>query len=197
MADMEPRTVQFSRTRLTELMIPSFANFGGKVHGGLILSLMDKVAYACGSKHAGAYCVTVTVDGVEFLQPVEVGELLHLDASVHYVGNSSLVVGIKVTTENVKTNSVKHTNNSYFTMVAKDDDGKPKKVPELVLEDIQEMRNFVEAIKRNRVKKEANAKIVKEKDEFIMVDDMALLSNQRVHIQFNADDEINDLFSDT
>lgn len=194
---MEPRTVQFSRTRLTELMIPSFANFGGKVHGGLILSLMDKVAYACGSKHAGAYCVTVTVDGVEFLQPVEVGELLNLDASVHYVGNSSLVVGIKVTTENIKTNVIKHTNNSYFTMVAKGDDGKPTKVPELILEDIREMRNFVEAIKRNRVKKEANAKMVKEHDEFIMVDDMALLSNQRAHIQFGTDDEINDLFSDT
>ena len=63
-------------------MVPSFANFGGKVHGGVILSLMDKVAYACASKHAGAYCVTVTVDGVEFLQPVEVGDLLHLDVVV-------------------------------------------------------------------------------------------------------------------
>ena len=63
---MTARNVAFSRTRLTELMVPSFANFGGKVHGGVILSLMDKVAYACASKHAGAYCVTVTVDGVEF-----------------------------------------------------------------------------------------------------------------------------------
>lgn len=194
---MEPRTVQFSRTRLTELMIPSFANFGGKVHGGLILSLMDKVAYACSSKHAGTYCVTVTVDGVEFLHPVDVGDLLNLDASVHYVGNSSLVVGIKVTTENIKTNEIIHTNNSYFTMVAKGEDGKPTKVPELVLEDIEEMRNFVEAIKRNKLKKEANAKMVKEQDGFILVDDMALLNKQRAHIRFNSDDEINDLFSDT
>ncbi|MEQ9467635.1 MAG: acyl-CoA thioesterase [Ekhidna sp.] len=194
---MEPRTVQFSRTKLTELMIPSFANFGGKVHGGLILSLMDKVAYAVASKHAGAYCVTVTVDGVEFLQPVEVGELLTLDAAVHYVGNSSLIVGIKVTSENVKTNEVKHTNNSYFTMVAKGDDGKPTQVPELILQDITEMRRFVEAIKRIKVKKEANAKMQKEHDEFIMVDDMELLSGQRCKVEFTADDDINDLFSDT
>ena len=194
---MEPRTVQFSRTKLTELMIPSYANFGGKVHGGLILSLMDKVAYACASKHAGTYCVTVSVDGVEFLQPVEVGELVSLDAAVHYVGNTSLVLGIKVTSENVKTNEVKHTNNSYFTMVAKGEDGNPTKVPELILEDIGEMRRFVDTIKRNRVKKEANAKIQKEHDEFIMVDDMHLLENQRCKIQFTADDEINDLFSDT
>jgi uncharacterized protein (TIGR00369 family) len=178
-------------------MIPSFANFGGKVHGGIILSLMDKVAYAVASKHAGTYCVTVTVDGVEFLQPVEVGELLTLDAAVHYVGNTSLVVGIKVTSENVKTNEVKHTNNSYFTMVAKGDDGKPTQVPELVLEDITEMRRFVDAIKRMRVKKEAYAKMQKEHEEFIMVDDMQLLHNQRCKIEFKPDDDFSDLFSDT
>ena len=197
---MEPRSVQFSRTRLTELMIPSYANFGGKVHGGIILSLMDKVAYACSSKHAGGYCVTVTVDGVEFLQPVEVGELLHLDASVHFVGNTSLVVGIKVTTENVKTNKVKHTNNSYFTMVAKDENEKPAKVPELILQNITEVRNFVDSIKRRQVKKEADAKMQKEHDEFILVEDMNLLKNQRCEIAFTSteeDDEINDLFSDT
>lgn len=194
---MEPRSVQFSRTKLTELMIPSFANFGGKVHGGIILSLMDKVAYAVASKHAGTYCVTVTVDGVEFLQPVEVGELLTLDAEVHYVGKSSLVVGIKVTSENVKTNEVKHTNNSYFTMVAKDDNGKPCQVPELVLEDMTEMRRFADAIKRMQVRKEANAKIKKEEDEFIPVDDMELLNGHRCKIEFKLDDDFNDLFSDT
>jgi len=194
---MEPRSVQFSRTKFTELMIPSYANFGGKVHGGLILSLMDKVAYAVASKHAGTYCVTVTVDGVEFLQPVEVGELLTLDAAVHYVGNSSLVVGIKVTSENVKTNEVKHTNNSYFTMVAKSEDGKPTKVPELVLEDITEMRRFVESMKRAKVKKEANAKMQKDHDEFIMVDDMEMLNGQRCKVEFKTDDDFNDLFSDT
>ncbi|GAB4245804.1 MAG: acyl-CoA thioesterase [Ekhidna sp.] len=185
---MEPRSVSFSRTKLTELMIPSYANFGGKVHGGLILSLMDKVAYACASKHAGTYCVTVTVDGVEFLQPVEVGELLTLDASVHYVGNSSLVIGIMVTSENVKTNTVKHTNNSYFTMVAKGEDGNPCTVPELILKDMAEMRRFVDAIKRRKVKKEANDKILKEQEAFIMVDDMALLHQQRCKIAFDTEE---------
>lgn len=196
---MEPRSVQFSRTRLTELMIPSYANFGGKVHGGIILSLMDKVAYACSSKHAGSYCVTVTVDGVEFLQPVEVGELLHLDASIHFVGNTSLVVGIKVTSENVKTNVVKHTNNSYFTMVAKGDDEQTATVPALILEDISEVRNFVDSIKRKTVKKEAYARMQKEHDEFILVEDMNLLKGQRCDIAFTSkeDDELNDLFSDT
>ncbi len=186
---MEARTVNFSRTMLTELMVPSFANFGGKVHGGQIMSMMDKVAYACASKHAGTYCVTVTVDGVEFLQPVEVGELVSLEASVHYVGNTSMVIGIRVISENIKTNTVKHTNNSYFTMVAKDEEGKPAKVPELILEDISEMKKFVDSIKRMRVKKEAMARIKKEHKEFIMVDDMELLHDQRCKIKFSVDDE--------
>ena len=72
------KPVRQSQTTITELMIPSYANFGGKIHGGILLSLMDKVAYACAAKHAGTYCVTVSVDRVEFLQPVEVGELVSL-----------------------------------------------------------------------------------------------------------------------
>ncbi len=184
---MNPRNVAFSRTRLTELMVPSYANFGGKVHGGIILSLMDKVAYACASKHAGAYCVTVTVDGVEFLQPVEVGDLLHLDATVHFVGNTSLVVGIKVTTENIKTNNVKHTNNSFFTMVAKDDSGSSVQVPELALSNHKEMRNFVTAIRRSKIRKEAQIKLQRDYDAFIPEEDFALVDKHRGNIMFDKD----------
>src|SRR5579885_352905 len=95
------RTVKYSQTTITELMVPSYANFGGKIHGGILLSLMDKVAYVCASKHAGNYCVTASIDYVDFLQPVDVGELVSLKASVNYVGNSSLVIGIRITSENV------------------------------------------------------------------------------------------------
>ena len=123
------RTAEYSKTTITELMIHSYANFGGKIHGGILLSLIDKVAYSCASKHAGNYCVTVSVDRVEFLQPVEVGDLVSLHASVNYVGKTSLVVGIKVIAENVKEGSVKHTNTSYVTMVAKSDENKPTIVP--------------------------------------------------------------------
>ncbi len=99
----QARPVHYSQTTITELMIPSYANFGGKIHGGILLSLMDKVAYAAASKHAGTYCVTVTVDKVEFLQPVEVGELVSMHASVNYVGRTSLVVGLLVVSQNLKT----------------------------------------------------------------------------------------------
>src|SRR5688572_23283296 len=126
--------VRDSRTIITELMIPSYANFGGKIHGGTLLSLMDKVAYVCGSKHSGEYCVTASIDTVDFLYPIEVGELVSLIASINYVGRTSMVIGIRVTSENVKTQKIIHTNTSYFTMVAKDENNQPAQVPGLILE---------------------------------------------------------------
>ena len=146
------KPVSYSKTILTELMIPSYSNFGGKIHGGILLSLMDKVAYVCASKHAGNYCVTASIDTVDFLHPVEVGELVSLMASVNYVGKTSLVVGIRVVSENIKNNSVLHTNTSYFTMVAKDDNNKPVKVPGLILENREQVRRFIEARRRKEIK---------------------------------------------
>jgi len=152
MDDINYRTVASSRISITELMIPAYANFGGKIHGGILLSLMDKAAYACASKHAGGYCVTVSVDGVDFLAPVEVGELVSMEASVHYVGRTSMLVGISVTAENVMTEIRKHTNTSYFTMVAKGADDRPREVPGLVLETADEVRLFRERLKRRELK---------------------------------------------
>jgi len=143
------KSVTYSKTTLNELMIPAYANFGGKIHGGIILSLMDKVAYACASKHAGNYCVTVSVENVDFLEPVEVGEMISMFASVNYVGKSSMVIGIKVIAENFKIGTVKHTNTSYFTMVAKGDNGKPSGVPGLILETKEEVKRFLEANVKN------------------------------------------------
>lgn len=146
------KQVSYSKTTLNELMIPAYANFGGKIHGGIILSLMDKVAYACASKHAGNYCVTVSVENVDFLEPVEVGEMVSMFASVNYVGRSSMVIGIKVIAENFKIGTVKHTNTSYFTMVAKGESGQPTLVPGLILETKEDVKRFLEAIKRKELK---------------------------------------------
>lgn len=149
---MEYKRPSDSDTTITELMIPSYANFGGKIHGGILLSLMDKVAYVCSTKHAENYCVTVSVEDADFLQPVEVGDLVSLMARVNYVGKTSLVVGIKVTAENVKQKIVKHTNTSYFTMVAKGDDDLPASVPGLKLTTEGEIRRYAESILRQDLK---------------------------------------------
>ncbi len=141
---MNAKTVENSITTITELMVPAYANFSGKVHGGTLLSIMDKVAYVAAAKHSGAYCVTVAVEGVEFLNPVEVGELVSFKASVNYVGNTTMIVGIRVESLNPKTSVVKHTNSCYFTMAAKDENGALMQVPELILETEDQIRRFCE-----------------------------------------------------
>ena len=161
------KPVNFSETTITELMIPSYSNFGGKIHGGILLSLMDKVAYVCAAKHAGNYCVTASIDTVDFLQPVEVGDLVSLMASVNYVGKTSLVVGIRVISENIKTNKINHTNTSYFTMVAKSEDNEPVEVPGLILADRNQVRRFLEARRRKQLKQ--NYK--QEAERILMPDD--------------------------
>jgi acyl-CoA hydrolase len=140
----EFKRISESETTITELMIPSYANFGGKVHGGILLSIMDKVAYVCASKHSGGYCVTVAVDGVEFLHPVEVGELVSFKASVNYVGNSTMIIGIRVEALQPRTGRMTHTNSCYFTMAAKDDHGDLTKVPGLQIENETQLRRFCE-----------------------------------------------------
>jgi uncharacterized protein (TIGR00369 family) len=178
------KSVSYSQTTLTELMIPSYANFGGKIHGGILLSLMDKVAYACASKHAGNYCVTVSVENVEFLQPVEVGEMVSMFASVNYVGNSSLVVGIKVIAENFKIGSVKHTNTSYFTMVAKDEQGQVIQVPGLILENKDDARRFLEAIKRKELKNTYKKELNNAKTLLEIESSKHLFTNERCKMTF-------------
>jgi len=149
---LKAKPTEHSRTTLSELMVPSYANFGGKVHGGTILSMMDKIAYVCATKHAGNYCVTASIEAVDFLSAVDVGDQVSLYASVNYAGSSSLIIGIKVVSEDIKNGIVRHTNTSYFTMVAMDKDHKPTNVPPLLLETREDVRRFLEAKKRKELK---------------------------------------------
>ena len=148
------KTVKSSKVTISELMLPSHTNFSGKIHGGYILSLLDQIAFACASKYSGFYCVTASVDTVNFLNPIEVGELVTLKASVNYVGKSSMIVGIRVQSENIQTGKSKHCNSSYFTMVAKDSEGNNAEVPKLELINWSDVRRFYNALKIIESKKE-------------------------------------------
>lgn len=97
------KTVASSYISISELMLPSHTNFSGKIHGGYILSLLDQIAFACASKFSGNYCVTASIDTVNFLKPIEVGELVTMKASVNYVGTSSMIIGIRVESQNIQT----------------------------------------------------------------------------------------------
>lgn len=176
------KPVRASQTTLTELMIPSYTNFGGKIHGGILLALMDKVAYVCASKHAGTYCVTASIDGVDFRAPVESGELVSLLASVNYVGRSSLVIGIRVESQNVNTGAVKHTNTSYFTMVAKDAQHRNVEVPGLILETADELRRFVEALRRRQLKDDYHEAFRQLKSNVDLSSELPMLREERCRL---------------
>lgn len=145
----DPRTLS-----MTVLMTPDKANFSGNVHGGTILKYLDEVAYACASRYAGRYVVTLSVDQVMFRQPIHVGELVTFLSSVNYTGRSSMEIGIKVITENIREKVVRHTNSCFFTMVALDDDGKPTKVPALKPKTDEEKRRYKDALERRAIRAE-------------------------------------------
>jgi acyl-CoA hydrolase len=137
---------------MTVLMTPDTANFSGNVHGGHILKLLDQVAYACASRYAGAYVVTMSVDQVTFRQPIHVGELVTFLAAVNYTGRSSMEIGIKVLAESIRTQEVRHVNSCFFTMVAVGDDKKPVAVPPLQPSTPEEVRRQEEAEYRKELR---------------------------------------------
>ena len=143
---------------MTVLMTPDMANFSGNVHGGTILKFLDQVAYACASRYARRYVVTLSVDQVMFRQPIHVGELVTFLAAVNYTGTSSMEVGIKVMAENIRTQALRHANSCFFTMVALDDDRRPVAVPVLVPKTAAEKRRFATAELRRVLRSEYRAR---------------------------------------
>ncbi len=164
-------------------MLPSHSNFSGKIHGGYILSLLDQIAFACASKHSRTYCVTASVDTVDFLNPIEIGELVTMKASVNYVGSSSIVVGIRVEAENIQTGLVKHCNSSYFTMVAKDAEGKNVKVPGIIIENYTEVKRFYKSLKRIALRKERNH----HEENFDYKSEIAIKNLEKYNVQIAID----------
>ncbi|OAB28848.1 uncharacterized domain 1-containing protein [Flavobacterium fryxellicola] len=176
------KTVASSDISISELMLPNYTNFSGKIHGGYILSLMDQIAFACASKFSGNYCVTASVDTVNFLKPIEVGELVKMKASVNYVGKSSMIIGIRVEAENIQTGKIKHCNSSYFTMVAKDSTGKSVSVPGLILSNSTDVRRFYNCIKQMSLKKEKD--LHEEEFDYTSKEALENLKNYNIQLEF-------------
>jgi acyl-CoA hydrolase len=144
----KPRHPRDSETVFTELMMPHHANIMGNVFGGHILALVDRVAAVAAIRHARHECVTVSVDKVDFREPIHVGELVTALARVNFAGRTSMEVGVKVLAENVLTGEQRHTNSCYVTYVALDGEGKPTEVPPLVPETPDEKRRYDRAAQR-------------------------------------------------
>jgi acyl-CoA hydrolase len=139
---------------MTVLMTPETANFAGNVHGGHVLKLFDQVAYACASRYAARYVVTLSVDQVTFREPIMVGELVTFLANVNYTGTSSMEVGIKVLSQDIRSQAIRHVNSCFFTMVAVDDAGKPVPVTPLRPFSPEEKRRHAAAMVRKQLRQE-------------------------------------------
>jgi len=139
---------------MSVLMTPDMVNFGGNVHGGHILKLLDQVAYACASRYAARYVVTLSVDRVTFREPIHVGELVTFLASVNYTGRTSMEVGIKVMAENIHTRAIRHVNSCFFTMVTVEADGTPAVVQPFSPKTEEEKRRFAAAQERRRLREQ-------------------------------------------
>lgn len=150
-----PRPVKDSQAIMTELMMPHMANLQGSVFGGVILSLIDRVAAVAAIRHCAGPAVTVSVDQVDFREPIHVGEFVVAKASVNYVGRTSMEVGVRVEAEQIVTRQRRHTNSCYLTFVALDDEGHPTDVPQVEPEGWDQMRRYEAAKERrqNRAKR--------------------------------------------
>lgn len=137
---------------MSEIMTPNMVNFHGNVHGGYVLQMLDKVAYACAARYSGKIIVTLSVDEVVFKEPIFVGELLIFYANVNFVGTTSLEVGIRVVAENLLTNQRRHTNTCFFTMVALDENSKPTKVQPLTIHNEIQQQRFDQAVARREAR---------------------------------------------
>ena len=175
------KAISESQVTISELMLPSHSNFNGKIHGGYVLSLLDQIAFACASKHSGVYCVTASVDTVDFLRPIEIGELVTMKASVNFVGTSSMLIGIRVEAENIQTGACKYCNSSYFTMVAKDSEGKSVPVPGLILKTKDDIRRFAKSIKRYDNKKKRREEF--HETDFVSEEYMHIVETYKVKIE--------------
>jgi acyl-CoA hydrolase len=150
---LPPKPVRASRTQLSDLMSPPDANIRGSVFGGVVLQMVDKAAAVCAMRHAGKPCVTVAMDRVEFLVPINVGDLLIVEARVNYAGRTSLEIGVDVFAENLESGKRQHTNTCLVTMVAVDKAGKPSAVPGLLVETPEEKERFEAAAARRKSRK--------------------------------------------
>ena len=148
----DAKPVSHSQVTMTQLMSPQDTNLFGNVFGGVILAAVDRIAYVCAARHSGGPCVTASFDQVDFRSPIQIGEIVTLEASINAVGKTSAEVGVRVSAENVQGDGRRHTNSCYVTMVAIDDAGHPIPMPRLVIETEDELRRYQDAEERKKAR---------------------------------------------
>ncbi|MFQ5537148.1 MAG: acyl-CoA thioesterase [Gemmatimonadota bacterium] len=144
---------------MSELMMPHQVNNLGHVFGGVLLSMVDRAAAVAAMRHAGRPAVTVSIDRVDFKEPIFAGELVTCCARVNYVGRTSMEVGVRVEAENLLSGKKRHTNTCILTFVAIDEHHRPRPVPPLELETEEDRRRFREGQRRREVRRELDREL--------------------------------------
>jgi acyl-CoA hydrolase len=143
--DLTPKPSSASRITLSRQMEVTDSNIAGNVHGGSIMKLVDTAAGLAAAKHCGGLAVTAAMDEMTFIEPVYLGEVVTVKASVNEAFHTSMEVGVRVEAENVASGRKVHTSSAYLVFVAIDDEGKPRPVPPLVAETDEERQRQKEA----------------------------------------------------
>jgi len=157
---MQGKRISESSAIMVQPMSPQDANPAGNVQGGIIMRLIDEAGGIVAHRHARTNVVTASVDRIDFLHPVYIGDVVFLKASLNLVGKTSMEVGVRVESENPLTGETRHTASAFLTYVALDKTGRPVEVSRLILETDEEKRRNREAQARRearlhgRIKKE-------------------------------------------
>ena len=150
--DLTPKRAAESRVTLTQMMEVTDANVAGNVHGGVLMRLADTAAALAAIRHVGGLAVTVSIDEMSFLEPVHVGDVVFVHASVNDVGRTSLECGVRVEAEDPVTGRRVHASSAYLVYVAIDDEGHPRPAPPLLAESDEEKRRQREATLRRKAR---------------------------------------------
>ena len=149
---MEGKTVEESSAAISHVTLPQDTNIVGNVHGGVVMKHIDIAAGVAAFRHARGRVVTASINRLDFFHPVFIGNLLTLKASIHLVGKSSMDVGVRVDAEDLFTGEINHISSAYLTIVSLDEDGRPEKVPPLILVSEDDKRRNREALLRRDVR---------------------------------------------
>ena len=155
---MEEKRVKDSSITMSHVMLPLDINSAGNVHGGSVMKYIDNAAGVVAIRHTRSNAVTASIDRLDFHNPVFLGNLLTLKASLNMVGKTSMELGVRAEAEDLYTGEVKHTASAYLTLVALDENGNPQEVPRLILETEDEKRRNRAAISRNAMRMEEKRK---------------------------------------
>jgi len=149
---MNGRKVSESVSELSEFALPIYANPLGNLLGGRIMHLVDLAAATAAMRHARRPVVTAAVDSMTFIEPIRIGQLVTLKASVNRVFRSSMEIGVKVLVEDLQTGVVRHTNSCYVTFVGLNAEGRPQEVQPVIPESTDELRRYEQAGERRQAR---------------------------------------------